>query len=78
MKTYDVSVPITGYYVVSVDAESEEEAIEKAMALEVRMNGGISSPENETLELVEWSNHEVVTKGNVFYGMLNIAEATEA
>lgn len=31
MKNYSVTIPIAGHFIIEVDAESEEQAIEKAM-----------------------------------------------
>lgn len=62
MKNYQVTVPITGIAFISVQAESEQEAIQKAM-------------DNVTINEVEsWEAHEHIVKGNVFYGVQNEVE----
>ncbi len=63
MKTYGVTVPFTGSMYIEVEAESEEAAITSAI--------------NEvTSDHIEgWEACEKVVGGNVFYGVLNEAEA---
>lgn len=59
MKNYTVSVPISGYICIDVEANSEQEAITKAF-------------EEATLEdLEEWEMHECIVEGNVFHGLMN-------
>lgn len=66
MKRYSVSIPITGYVIVEIDAESEEAAIEAALDTEI------------TSDLIEeWETHRQVTRGNVCSAILNSAEAEE-
>lgn len=57
MKTYGISLPITGVAHLEVEAESEEEAIEKAFKL-VTIN-----------DIDEWEALEHVSRGNVCYAM---------
>lgn len=65
MKEYLVSIPITGVAVITVQAESEEEAI--AIGLD-----------NVSINHVEdWSPVEKIVGGNVFYGVQNEASAEE-
>ena len=64
-KNYDVTLPITGTIVVSVDADSEEDAIEKAL----HCNGLISD------NIESWEVHERICRGNVLYAELNEAFA---
>lgn len=63
-KTWNVSLPFTGYVVVEVEAENEREAIEAAL------NGEVTTDDIEQWEVVK----EIV-QGNVFFGMRNRAEA---
>jgi len=65
MASWTVLVPITGYIPVSVEADSEKEAIEAAF-------------ESEELNLDnvgEWEAHKAIVQGNVFHGSRNEAEA---
>ena len=67
MKEYTVLVPITGYVEVIVDAESEQDAIDKAM-------------DDEDINLddvVEWDMTQHITEGNIFYGIKNDIEVFE-
>jgi hypothetical protein len=64
-KIYQVSVPITGIAFIQVAADSEEEAIEAAIG-EITIDN-----------IEEWSGHEHIVAGNIFYGMQNEAEAIE-
>lgn len=65
---YNVTLPITGTVFISdIEADSEEEAIEKAMEANIT-----------TEDIEEWNTHERIVEGNVFRGMQNEAEAQEA
>jgi len=65
LKEFCVSVPIAGYAVVVVDAESEDEAKKKAL-------------ESVTLEDMEsWEALEQIVEGNCFYGPMNKIEVEE-
>lgn len=66
MKTYNVRLPITGCVDIEVEAENEDEAIEKALETQVTND-----------DITEWETCEQIVKGNVFYGHTNEAEATE-
>lgn len=55
---YTVAVPIVGYSCVNVKAESEEEAIEKAIDLACEF-------ENENVELEELYGENIVVEGNI-------------
>lgn len=57
MKTYTVTMPITGKAIVEIEADSEEDAIRMAL---------------ETVELQhieEWEALETISEGNVLYAM---------
>lgn len=62
MKEYEVLLPITGHLVVSVEAESKEEAVKKAME------------EGTIDDLESWSATEIIVEGNIFSGELNEVE----
>lgn len=59
MKKYFVEIPITGYVSVEIEANSKEEAIEKAW----------ESPDLSLDNVVEWEAHEYISKGNVSYAV---------
>jgi len=60
MKTYAVTVPITGYVYFEFEAENEEEARLKAFEADVR-----------TSDIEEWDMHDEIVSGNVFHGQIN-------
>ena len=60
MKKYNVYVPICGYVYLEVEAEDEQEAIDKAF------ENGCS-----TDDIVEFDMYEHIVQGNVFYGAMN-------
>lgn len=67
MKSYTVKVPIVAVCYIDVEAETEEEAIEKAF-------------ESDDLKLEnvdEWEPLEHITQGNVIYTYHNDAEVVE-
>ena len=66
MKTYGVSIPITGTVYIEVTAKTEEDAIDKAFMSDL------------TLDNVEsWDTHKHIVKGNVFYGEQNEVDIQE-
>lgn len=66
-KEYTVLVPITGYVEVIVEAENEQEAIDKAM-----------DDEDVNLDyVIEWDTTKHITEGDVFYGIKNDIEVIE-
>lgn len=67
MKTYSVAIPVTGVLYVTVDADSEEDAIEKSKHIEY------DKKEHD----FEWERVSHICEGNVFCGMLNSIEAQE-
>ncbi|WP_345820572.1 hypothetical protein ABC766_00505 [Methylobacterium fujisawaense] len=64
MATYSVMLPITGYVVADVEADSEKEAIEKALDLNYSAK-----------DIEEWEVHEYTNRGNVAYGVCTEASA---
>ncbi len=68
MKEYDVALPIAGVIYVTVEAEDEEDAINKAL-----------QKEDLKLEDVEtWDVYRMLVEGNCMHASPNEAEATEA
>lgn len=58
---FTVGVPITGYIVLEVEADTEEEAFEKAW-----------ESDKLTLDNVEeWEAHDQVNRGNVSYALMD-------
>jgi len=66
MKTYAVTVPITGYVYLELKAENEEEARLKAFAADV-----------STEDIEEWDMHDEIVSGNVFHGQINRIDIEE-
>lgn len=66
MKTYGVSMPVTGIMYKEVEAESEEEALSNFYESDLTIE-----------DLVDFDLNEHITKGNVFYGMLNSVDIEE-
>lgn len=65
MKEYLVTIPITGVALITVQAETAEEAIDLGL-------------DNVTLDHVEdWNPVKKIVGGNVFYGIQNEADAEE-
>lgn len=62
MKTFGVTLPITGYLYLEVQAANEAEALQRAMDDHCRD------------DIEEWEACEVVVEGNIFYGRKNHAE----
>ncbi len=56
MKTYSVKIPIAGHAYIEIEADSEEEAIDKAFASEIT---------NEDIE--SWDTVRQFNQGNVCY-----------
>lgn len=63
---YEVSLPIIGYVIVSVESDtplSEPEAIDAALNTDI-----------STANIEEWDVHTKVVSGNIFHGVQNCAE----
>lgn len=65
-KEWSVQVPITGFVLVIVEAETEEEAVQKALEVYVTK-----------VDIEEWATCEQIVTGNVFNGVINKASAAE-
>lgn len=74
MKTYYVSIPCTMTVSVTVEAETEEEAKEKAFDVDFKVD--VTGDNDACIE--EFETHERITRGNVFYGVQNEVDITEA
>lgn len=66
MKKWEVSLPISGYVCVEVEAEDEESAIEAAFMSDIT-----------TKDIEEWETHHQIARGNVCSAVLNEAYAQE-
>lgn len=60
---YGVSLPVTGYIYVEVEASTEEEAQELAFA-----------KEHKTEDIEEWDVCQSIVQGNIFCGTLNTVD----
>jgi hypothetical protein len=67
-KRWDVTLPITGTVNIEVEAETESEAIDKAIR---------RGPTEDEAAAAYWEFHRHVVKGNVCYAVQNEAEARE-
>lgn len=67
MKRFLVTLPITGYILVEVEADNERAAIDAALI----------SDELRTDRIEEWEAHEHIVQGNVFYGRKNRVEVED-
>ena len=65
MPRYSVQLPITGYVITEVEADSKEAAIKKALT-----EGEFTKDDIE-----EWEVHEFANRGNVAYGSCTQANA---
>ena len=75
MPKYNVTLPIAGTVHMEIEADSEEEAIEKAIDTEWGI-GDISSPE-APIELVELDLYDKLVEGNCVNVTTHEAEAEE-
>lgn len=61
MKTYSITMPITGYIHKEVEAENEAQALDLFYsAQDLTIN-----------DFEEWDMHEKIVEGNIFHGMIN-------
>jgi hypothetical protein len=67
VKTWNVAVPLSGVIYVTVEAENEKDAIEKAL----------QSDDLKLDNVEEWNASRYLVQGNVFYGVLSEANAEE-
>lgn len=63
-RSYSVKIPVTGVIAYIMDADSPEEAINKAL-----------EDDFDFSDIEELNKHRIICQGNVFNGELNEAEA---
>ena len=68
---YSVRIPVTGFVEVTIEAESPDDAIDRALDLEIDID------EPMMYDHCEFETHEVIWNGNVFYGIINEIEVEE-
>ncbi len=68
LRDFDVCIPITGTIWVTVEAENEEDAIEKAFM----------SDDLKLQNIEEWECHKEICSGNVLHASQNEAYAKES
>lgn len=71
MQGYWVSVPVVGYAEVYVDAESENDAVECAIA---KVQELVKVDDHEDLAQWELTARREAVRGNVYYGQVSEAE----
>lgn len=64
-RSYSVKIPVTGVIAYIMDADSPEEAINKAL----------EDDDFDFSDIEELNKHRIICQGNVFNGELNEAEA---
>lgn len=74
-REYNVDIPVAGIINVAVEADNEEEAIEKAMSVPYTVD--FSSDEWD-IELLEMDSYKYICQGNTFYAPLNEPESYES
>ena len=77
MSEYHVRIPIAGVLSMVVDAESEEEAIEKALSTDVFIDLTEGDGTSHSPEVEEWDMYRSTVQGNVNYTPLWHAKAEE-
>jgi len=70
---YSVRIPLLASVTVSIEAESEKEAIEKAIGEYCDIHLKVESKVGYELE--EWNVFDKITEGNFYYGHINEADA---
>jgi hypothetical protein len=75
LKVFTVVMPFTGIAVREIEAETEEQAIEKF--LEDSTFPSMQRTTETDVEIEGWEFHEQIVGGNVFYGMQNEVEVSE-
>lgn len=79
MKRFAVRMPCTMSLYMEVEAETKEDAKEAAYALNfgVVTKAADEAAEDAELYIEEFEMHDYVTRGNVFYGVLNEIDIEE-
>ena len=73
-KTWFVELPLHGIVQVEVEADSEEEAIEAALSLELDYTKLLTGTEPNGADLEELSTHRYLVQGNIAH--VNCIEAS--
>ena len=69
---FSVKIPVTGFIEVTVEAVDKKDAMDRALDLDIDID------EPMMYDHCELETHEIiVTKGGVFYGLLNEIEVDE-
>jgi hypothetical protein len=77
MTAYSVLIPATMSIEITVEADSEEEAKEKAFDVPFELQIDAEESDKEKIYLHEFELHQHVTTGNVCYAVLNDIEVIE-
>ena len=70
MKKYYVEIPVTMKLMVSVEAETKEEAVEKIFEGDISLETSYDGNKFGFVD-IEWEIHEKVVEGNVYHGVIN-------
>lgn len=76
MKKYHVEVPVVMKLMVGVEAENEDEAVNKVFNGEITFNPTFDENEFDFVDY-EWDMYQKIVEGNVFYGMINNVHVEE-
>lgn len=71
MKTFIVKVPFTGFYEVTIEAETKKEAEQKAIEVNVDLTN------SDTFDNYEWEAHSVIIDGHIGHVLHNKIESWE-
>lgn len=69
MRKYFVTVPATLALNIRVEAESVDDAIEKAFSHPFTLN--IKNDPNNDVIIEDFNTHQIIAEGNVFHGCIN-------
>jgi hypothetical protein len=75
MKKFGITMPFTGIAYREIEAETEEEAIEKF--LDTTSLPTMTKDTETDADVEEWAFTETIVEGNVFYGCRNEVEIEE-
>jgi len=70
MGSYYVEIPIVLKLMVSIEAESREDAREKVLNSDINIDINDEKKEFESIDY-EWDIYERIVQGNVYYGIIN-------
>ena len=78
-KEYYVSLPVNAKVHVTVEANSEEEAIEKALSeVSFTLECKNEKDSEKHYEIEEWDVYDKMMEGNFWYGVIYKAEAEQS